>query len=167
MLKRILLVATLFTLGSSLLHADPLPLGTWVQDSFLGAGSATAGSPFTFTSSTTTILTITDEFLAGDRFAVLEGATLIGDTSLVATNGDITCNGNPDACLADSRWSHGEFILGPGTHSLTVDAILSPFGDGGYALRLDPAQTPEPGSLVLMTGGLFGIGLLVKSRLAA
>jgi hypothetical protein len=40
--------------------------------------------------------------------------------------------------LADPNVSHGTFTLAPGSHSLTIEAIVSVTGQGAAYFRIDP-----------------------------
>jgi PEP-CTERM motif len=169
MLKKVLLAVTLCLFASSCLHATPLPTGVWETASFGTTGSTVTGSPFTFNDSASTVLTITDIEFPGDTFSVFENGNLIGTTNSVTPIVGTFCF-SPDECLASSLYSHGEFDFAAGPNSITIKAANSPFDGGNVAFRLDPAPpavTPEPGSLFLLSTGLLGAGLVVKSRVIA
>jgi hypothetical protein len=47
--------------------------------------------------------------------------------------------------LADSYFSHGVFSLAGGSHSITIQDVLSPYGAGGAYLEAATARTvPVP-----------------------
>ena len=142
--------------------AGPItPGGPWNEFSFTGAGSfakgcapadpggqgcapSSAGNshfvgapPWTFVApSDGATLTVTDAFLKGDTFQVLDLGNPIGSTSAVPTN-SASCGSDPVPCLADPTVSHGVFDLGPGTHSITIKALASPFQTGAAYFRVD------------------------------
>ena len=106
-----------------------------------GGNGVFSSSGFTFTSVGPTILRITDDFCKGDQFRIFDLETLVGDTSAVEAT---TCSGpgevsgvGPDTAFADPTYSHGSFPLGPGNHSITIQAIVSPFGGGKGYIRVD------------------------------
>lgn len=146
-----------------------------------GAGSITVGSgweffswsngpgvwnsegAFTFDVPFSTDLKVTDAALDGDQFEVYDGGFLIGTTSLPANDG--AWIGDFDAAFADPRWSSGEYLLGPGAHSLTFKTILvptgAPGGDAGF--RVD-AVVPAPAAVVLGILGVSLVGTLRRRR---
>jgi hypothetical protein len=134
--------------------------GPWNEFSFAGPGSDAKGCapadpggaacvpsssgnsqfvgapPWTFTvPSDGATLTVTDAFLAGDTFQVMDNGNPIGGTSAVPTSG--SCGSDPVPCLADPSVSHGVFDLGPGAHSLTIKMLASPFNTGAAYFRVD------------------------------
>jgi hypothetical protein len=91
--------------------------------------------PFTFTSLTTVIVRVTDDFCKGDQFRIYDLGVPIGDTSAVAIG---TCTEvGPDAAFADPTYSSGSFPLGPGSHSIGIQVIVNPFGGGRGYIRVD------------------------------
>jgi hypothetical protein len=119
--------------------ATPIAVDSWQPFFFGSQGSAAIGSPFTFTTSDATVVTVTDAFCPGDRFTVSEGATTLGTTSLVAV--DLACSlvvSDPDMALGNPGFSSGRFVVGAGAHSIGIVASTSPFDGGGTAfLRYD------------------------------
>jgi hypothetical protein len=142
--------------------AGPItPGGPWNEFSFTSAGSfakgcapadpggqgcvpSSAGNshfvgapPWTFVApSDGATLTVTDAFVKGDTFQVLDLGNPIGSTSAVPTN-SASCGSDPVPCLADPTMSHGVFDLGPGAHSITIKALSAPFQGGAAYFRVD------------------------------
>jgi hypothetical protein len=142
--------------------AGPIAVGgPWNEFSFMGAGSFAKGCapadpggagcapsssgdshfagapPWTFTAPSDGLtLTVTDAFLKGDSFEVLDMGVPIGTTSAVPTS-STSCGSDPVSCLADPTVSHGVFNLGPGAHSITIRTVTSPFGAGAAYFRVD------------------------------
>lgn len=152
-------------------HAGSISLGNWLQFSFTTAGTPASGCdpadpagnfcipssgtpssfldapPWTFTSALATKLFVTDAFLSGDRFSILDFNVPVQLTS-VPTSG-VDCGDDPAVCLATPGMSTAILQLSGGTHSL---AIIPTATDGGSGfLRVD--AVPEPGTLALMTAG--------------
>lgn len=112
--------------------ADPEGLGC-VPSS--GGNSEFAGPPpWTFEGPATLILA-TDAFLYGDAFEVFDFGVSIGTTPLVYTDG--SCGDDPVPCSLDPASSTAVFNLGPGTHSITIVPVKSPFGSGAAYFRVD------------------------------
>jgi len=122
------------------------------------------GAPgWTFTSPIASTLTVTDAFLAGDRFQIFDFGASLGLTSVPSGSAD--CGDDPVPCLAAAGISKGQFILGAGSHSISITPTLSSGGGAAY-LRVDSVaqQTPEPDSYILI-GGCIAAMWLVRRRL--
>jgi len=170
--------------------ADPVAIGTWYEFSFTGPGAQARGCfpadplgvgcgpssgtpttfapapPWTFTAPAGgATFTVTDAFLIGDAFNVLDFGVLIGSTPTVAAVGN--CGSDPVPCLANPAVSSGVFNLAAGAHSITIVARVAPFGSGAAYFRVDggggPA-IPEPATMVLLGTGLAGVGAIVRKR---
>ncbi|MDT7688542.1 MAG: hypothetical protein QOE46_1301 [Acidobacteriota bacterium] len=136
--------------------------GPWIEFAFTGTGSMATGCspadsggpgcspssggnsafggkpPWTFTAPAGgAMITVTDAFLRGDQFDVLDNNVAIGPTSAPVTTG--SCGDNPDPCLVDPQVSHGVFNVAAGPHSITIRAKASPFGAGAAYFRIDLA----------------------------
>jgi hypothetical protein len=172
-------LVTIFSISCLLLamampaSAGPVTVdGPWYEFAFGGPGSlATEGSgtvpssggnsvyaddpPWTFAAGAPGVnLTVTDAFLYGDVFKVLDNAVVIGTTSTPGPLGD-SGNSDPEVAILDPDMSHGMFYLAPGLHSITIYAIVSPYGGGAGFFRA--ATAPVPGALLLVGTGLLGL----------
>ncbi|MDE3091221.1 MAG: hypothetical protein KGJ80_17775 [Chloroflexota bacterium] len=142
--------------------------GGWVPFSWSHCGQPVDDQgAFTFTSSGVAALKVTDAFIDGDRFRVYDGGTAIGDTSVPVDDG-ATIGSNADGAFASTKWSHGTFLLAPGSHSITIQTIAyaTGFCSGGAYLRADPgpalpSEVPEADTLLLMGGGVGGLATWV------
>jgi len=92
--------------------------------------------PWTFNALSWRKLTVTDAFQRGDQFEVYDYGISIGTTSSVLANPD-SCGSDPDVCVGDSTVSHHVFVVGPGDHEITIQAISSPYGGGAAYFRID------------------------------
>lgn len=112
---------------------------TAVPPAFFWSGGVPtpADDSYTYTSPTWTSVRVTDDFLKGDQFRVTDGATLLGDTSLVAVDAGSPEVG-PDAAFADPTYSSGTFgPLPPGTHTINIEVLAGSFGAGRGYIRVD------------------------------
>ena len=136
-------------------------LFTWTT----AAQSFNVEGPFTFSSTGSTVVTVTDDFCPGDQFNVYDFGVLIGTTNAVPSSNNCPSL-TPDAALASPVYSHGRFTLGPGNHSITLQTIVNPFNTGGAYLRVDPTPpaTPLPPTFLLALLGLSGSYLLMRRR---
>lgn len=154
--------------------AGPIPFGEWLQFSHTSVGVEARGCnpedlagefcfpssgtptsfldapPWTFTSTLPTVLTVTEAFLSGDQFSVLDLGVQIGTSSVPGVSAD--CGDDPAVCLGTPGMSSGVIHLAPGSHSLTIVPLLTS-GSGTGFLRVD--EVPEPA-----TGALIAFGLV-------
>lgn len=168
--------AALALFAQATVHAAPLPSdGSWAGFTVDGnlppyslgwvdeTGQALSFD-FTVPVGFVATLTVVDAGFSGDRFAVYDGAALLGQTG-AAVNGDTTgpIQFSYDAALADPAFSQGVFVLGAGSHSIsgwlsqsTTDAI-GPLNATLGGVKLTVSAVPEP-----LTSGtlLMGLGLL-------
>jgi len=145
----------------------------WYGFCFEGPGSAanagcqnqgigTSGNTFTFTATGPVLFKITDAFSKGDTFLVnIDGGSISFTTPAVP---EVAASvEDPDTAFADPTYSHSSVLLGAGAHSVDVFAAASPFGGGGAYLEVETA-IPEPGTFMLLGGGLLLAGLLRRKR---
>ena len=120
--------------------SDPrLDFGVWTPFEFGRKGSFDFDGAFTFHSSSPVRLKVVDAFCRGDRFRVFDHGVKVFVTTLVAADTDDSCAatgiGNPHVTWNDPSYSRGSLLLGAGSHSITIQAIRSPFGSGGAYLK--------------------------------
>ena len=161
---RCALVALLLLSATPALQAGSISVDSgWQLFNWVGLPPAyNTGGPLTFSSTSAVKLSVTDTFIDGDRFLVLDNNKPIGTTSIPSNDGDTI--GDPNAAFKSIKWSHGTFMLGAGSHSLqfvTIDEALG-YPGGGAFFRLDSQGTisgkaPEPGSFTLLAIGLAGL----------
>lgn len=127
-----------------------------------------SSGPFTFTSVVPVTMDVTDDFLKGDQFNVYDNTVLVGTTSLVAVDATSPEVG-PDAAFADATYSSGSFILGPGSHSIDIEAIGASFTSGRGYIRIttvlvdvdiDIKPWSDPNSVNRNKKGVIPVGIL-------
>lgn len=170
-MKKLLAIASFVFLLSvpQAAHAIPLVIDSGWQSFGFGAVESSWGTDYQFTLLGTGSLKVTDAFLSGDQFDVLNSGSSIGLTSVPGSTGD-QIGSNYDAAFADSRWSSREYILSPGSYDISGIVVLSPFQGGGAAIRLDTGNpqadaVPEPATMVLLGSGLLST-VALRKRLA-
>lgn len=125
---------------------------TDVPPAFFWSGSApvdASDGPFTFALSAPGCVSVTDDFLPGDRFRLTDDGEVIGSTPRVAFGDPQTddVEQGPAAAFADPTYSSATFGLDAGLHSIAIEIIESPATGGRGYIRVDEAGSP------LCTGG--------------
>ncbi|MFW6012090.1 MAG: Ig-like domain-containing protein [bacterium] len=120
---------------------------TDVPPAFFWSGSApvdASDGPFTFTLAEPGCVSVTDDFLPGDRFRLSDNGEVIGSTPRVAFGDPQTddVEQGPDAAFADPTYSSATFGLDAGTHSISIEIIESPASGGRGYIRVDEAGSP-------------------------
>jgi len=136
---------------------------TGQQTSSVDASVLDPGSgPWTIDLAAPAYLIVVDGFASGDQFEAFDGGVSLGLTLSVSTGTDECSGGDgPNHCLADSRYSSGSFLLGAGSHSLTISTV-SGYTSGGAWFGVGTSEVPEPSTMALV--GLAGLGLLAWRR---
>jgi hypothetical protein len=160
-------------------NALALVAGTgWVEDTITAINAPSIDSPVTFTvgAGQNEIFSLTDAFIAGDRYSVTVGGvtTISTFTSYPGTFplGLGTSAATYDAAWADNQYSHLQLGFGAGSYSLSI------LGDGagglpaGFAFRLDSgtlsvSAVPEPSTWAMMVLGFAGVGFMACRRKSA
>jgi len=155
------LFAVLLLLVSQSAQASTLGAGTgWQQfDWAAGAPAPTSPSPWEWDSSIGTFLTVTDCFIAGDRFDVSDWGTSLGLTSEPSGT---DWSSDPDFTSTDPRWSSRVYTMAPGSHSVEILVVQNPYNYGSGYLRLDAAPG-LPAFALVGAAPLLG-GLLRRFR---
>lgn len=170
---RSLLFLLAFALCAVSLWADPVTVDAgWYGFCFLGSGSpatagcqndgiGTAGNTITFTSAAPVWFKITDAFDYGDSFDVIFDGTMTVTTPSVPTLAGSTSD--PNAAWMDPGYSKAAVYLSAGSHTADIFAHDSPWGGGGAYFQVASA-VPEPGTFVLLGGGLLAAAVLRRRK---
>lgn len=160
--------------GSGAVQDDPpiVPGAGWFPTGatppaffFGGTGSFNNEGPFTFSSATPAVVSVTDDFFKGDRFRVFDFGVALGDTQVVPTVTGPSVG--PVAAFSDPTFSHGSFLVGPGAHAITIQALASPFGAGAGYIRVDVCTVFGAGDLTGTNGNDVICGSPGPDRVAA
>ncbi len=134
----------------------------WQNDTVTAAGLPTSKSAWTFTVTTSAVLSITDYFIPGDVYTI--SGDLVGVTQFYAgSDADVQATGFYGDAWSDDSYSKIALRVGPGSYTFSIT------GDGGgggtpagFGLRLDSSAVPETASWVLMTIAFGMIGFAMR-----
>lgn len=166
----VMLGATVSVVQADVLNYDPTQPAPapvldngWTYDQIDYAWTDSLDSPYNLVLSGWAMFTITDSFVVGDTYKVWDGANLILTTTFPPP-------ANPIPGAGGSSYSWGQVLLGPGSYNLHVQGDGKGGLSAGFYTRLDSAQppsVPDGGSLMLVTGmlwGTLGLGSLWRKR---
>lgn len=128
---------------------------------------------FEFTLTGQGVLTIVDGAIAGDEFQIFNHGTSLGHTSPSMDPDSTSVGTDFDAAFSDQhRYSYAEFILGPGSYSITglltasaLDNYGIPYNATVGAVRLtEVSAVPVPAAAWLFGSGLLAVAGLLRSR---
>ncbi|MDH3402875.1 MAG: cadherin-like domain-containing protein, partial [Acidobacteriota bacterium] len=95
--------------------------------------------PFTFDGEA--CVSVTDDFLKGDQFRLLDNGQDLGTTPLVPVDASSLPVG-PDAAYADPTYSSGTFEVGEGSHAIDIEIVPpNSFDIGQGYIRVDPLDS--------------------------
>ncbi|MQY50641.1 PEP-CTERM sorting domain-containing protein [Rhodocyclus tenuis] len=168
------LIAVALSAAALSAHADsvtPLTTPDWNTFYFADAGShwlddfaanAPGNLSFSLSLSGPAWLKVTDLGTTGDVFEVFDNGRSLGLTSApqLANTQDIGIDF--DAAFASRDWSHGQWLLGAGTHVITGLVSRSPVGAGIGGLQV--TAVPEPDAYALLLAGLGLLGWAARRR---
>jgi hypothetical protein len=165
--------AVLLAAGSGVSHAGAITPGSWIGFCFAGVNSPASssgcvdpgpgtGNSFTFSLAAPAILAVTDTFLQGDVFSVLDSGSFLFTTSIVPQgSGNVT---DPNIAFADPTYSSGSILLAAGDHSIDIFARISPFGGGQAYMSVGVVPIPEPEIYAMLVAGLGLMGFVARRR---
>jgi uncharacterized protein (TIGR03382 family) len=100
--------------------------------------------------------TLTDAFLSGDFFELLDFGVVLGPTPLPAVD-PVDCGDDPVPCLATPGISSRVYAVAAGAHSFTIVPIDTDGGGSAY-FRIDAAAIPAPAPLALLAAAVAWLG---------
>ena len=114
---------------------------------------------FEFTLSAPAVLTVTDAYEKGDRFAIFNYGKEIGHTSYVRKSRTSTTDF--DLAASDPGWGTTAMELAAGDYQISGKLRLNAYCNSSGGIRLDSvAPTPIPGTLWLFGPGVVGLAAL-------
>jgi hypothetical protein len=136
--------------------------GGWQDDTLSAPFVPTDNSPWSFTITSSAILSVVDCCVTGDTY-FLSGDVTGVTTFYAGSASDVQASGAYGSYWVDSAYSKISLLVGPGTYSFSIT------GDGvggtpaGLGVRLDSA-VPEPAAWGMMIGGFAFAGFAMRAR---
>ncbi len=161
-----LFLATLPATATPIVNYDPFQIppapvlgAGWAYDQInFVAPAPSLDSPYIYVLATQAIFRITDDFVMGDVYTVLDFGAPILVTGDLTAQAPLGGPGPDPAGWLGAGWAKGSVLLAPGAHSLTVEGTGQV--PAGFYTRIDSTMIPEPATYVLLGLGLGAIHLL-------
>lgn len=137
----------------------------WQSDTLTGAGSPTAQSPWTFTTASSALLSVSDGFVTGDTYTL--SGDLTGTTTFFAgLASDVQASGSFGSEWLSSSYSKIAVAVGPGTYTFSITGPGQGGIPAGLGVRLDSVRgaVPEPATWAMMLLGFGAIGASMRRR---
>jgi PEP-CTERM motif len=173
----LLAAAALTAIASGPARADDVILldgGNWYSFFYGAPGNFpefqnsdfTADLTFDFTLTAASVLYVADGFFDGDQYSLeLTDLGTSVTTDYTSSAPGLTANyidSNFDLAFAPgSTYSHIAINVGPGSYTLTGEAIQSPYGSGQGGIKLG-GSVPEPAVWTMMMVGFGGLGAMLR-----
>ena len=128
----------------------------WQSDTLTASGQPTASSPWSFTVSQASTVSVTDDFVTGDIYTLSGGLT--GVTTFYAGDNDVRATGPGGAAWLSASYSKIAIDVGPGSYSFSITGLGQGGIPAGLWVRLDPkiGAVPEAATWMMM---IFGFGM--------
>jgi hypothetical protein len=127
---------------------------------------------FNFTLTSASVLYVADGDFDGDQYslALTNLETSVKTDFISSPPPGLTANFIDDnynlAFAPGSTYSHIAINVGPGSYTVTGEALQSPYGAGRGGIKLG-GSVPEPATWAMMLVGFGGLGSLLRRRRAA
>jgi hypothetical protein len=136
--------------AGNVLAPPPVLAAGWSYDQINAAGPPSVDSPYVYNYPFPTVFRITDDFLPGDVYTVLDFGLPIMATAFGVGAPLPPPPGPGDAPWYNPQYSKATAALLPGPHSLSVTGNGAGGLPAGFWVRLD--YVPEPGAYALVAG---------------
>jgi hypothetical protein len=139
----------------------------WQDDTLTAAGQPTEQSPWTFTVTQTSILSVVDCCATGDVYT-LSGDFAAATTFFAGNASDVQAEGSYGSFWLNANFSKLALTVGPGSYSFSITGAGEGGVPAGLGVRLDTAAAvPEPATWAMMIIGFGAVGSAMRRRRTA